>query len=114
MGLYATLKGAAVLCPSCGVDTVTGWQFYYGSVWDLPEYHIGDEIRWGGQSFGNRMDGVFAVAYPTDDPACFACRLDCFLALIQITSNRIIGISFYKEADGVPEELLDSDGKVIL
>lgn len=90
MGLYATLEDASVQCPRCSKERKGNWQFQFGSVEDLPNYHVGEFIRWtGGQAFGwEEMQDVSAVAYPTFEPFCQGCT-DNVLAEVRIISNRI-------------------------
>ena len=45
MGFYAILADT-ITCPSCGHEYSDCWQFHYGSCADLPEYQVGDRVRW--------------------------------------------------------------------
>lgn len=65
MGMYATLESASVACPACGNACTGDWQFYFGSVSELPRYRLGDQIIWSGSEWfvvRSSIDGARACA----------------------------------------------------
>ncbi len=95
MGLFAKLVNSVIDCPKCGDKCHTTWQFYFGQVSDLPEYEIGDSIRWDNyRQYGTpEMDEVYAIAYPEDDWICNKCKL-CVLVEVPIIKGVIYPIRF--------------------
>lgn len=94
MALYATLRGASVSCPACGQPAGKDWQFYFGAVSQLPDYQLGDRIRWGSGCYGNpSMDPVYAVAYSIDEPSCVHCGGGPILAELLIEQGIIVGLT---------------------
>ena len=65
MGAFNTLQ-AIVICPVCEQMGGFAIQFKYGDTWQY-EYHLGDEIRWGGNDIGAkwpsrvRIEGIAEV-----------------------------------------------------
>lgn len=95
MGLYATLIGASVNCPNCGLVRTDDWQFQFGDVHDLPEYQIGDSIKWSRlQCYGfESMREVYAVAYHVTDDFCPGCT-PSILGQIVIIDGKINALDF--------------------
>lgn len=107
MGLYAELTDAQISCPNCNSPIKGDWQFFFGSVTNLPHYKIGEKIAWGNQSLGEEgLPEVYAVAYPSSNQCCVKCRDPNILALVAIHDDVIIGIEFYKNEAWVPETIL--------
>ena len=95
MGIYANLA-APVACPTCGrvVDAV--WQFYFEDVAQLPDYVIGDTIRWGGDDRGDpTMRDVIAVGYlGSPDQFCVQCSHEHAMVDIAIVDGVIRSVTF--------------------
>ncbi len=67
----------------CGTECRDNWQFYFGAVWDLPYYELGDRIAWAevGATFGPpSMTLVYALAYSVSQPACDSCGTPTIIA----------------------------------
>lgn len=109
MGLYAVLKGAEISCPECGGIIQTDWQFYFGEVANLPEYHLADRIRWRSPiRYGSpSMKLVFAVAYPNNEPACSHCDSSDILAEIKIQDCVLETIKGFRRENHLPELLYE-------
>lgn len=89
--MYATLESASVSCPKCGAICIGDWQFYFGSVSDLPRYRVGDRISWSGSEWFGRpsMTVVHALAYSVAEPACVSCGVDTILAELPVRAGSI-------------------------
>lgn len=89
--MYATLESASVACPACGSICRGDWQFYFGSVSDLPRYQVGERVSWSGSEWFGRpsMQVVHAVAYSVSEPACVSCGLATVLAEIPVLAGTI-------------------------
>jgi hypothetical protein len=61
MGAFNTVRTTAV-CPACHHVCIPV-QFKYGDIWQY-DYHVSDQLRWGGNDIGTRgkhgvvVDGV--------------------------------------------------------
>ena len=110
MSLYATLLDASVPCPRCQAPCRCDWQFHFGELGDLPQYRLGQHIRWGQPSptvFGHPGMAVFhAVAYanpPGTEPTCAACGLPDAIAVLHIEDGVLRTLNHARAVAHVPE-----------
>ncbi len=68
MGAFNTLEARAE-CPVCKKIGSFRIQFKYGDTWQYL-YHLGDEIRWGGNDFGHRSLRVRIEGISEKCPNC--------------------------------------------
>jgi hypothetical protein len=70
MGLYATLH-APLVCPFCSRGSLDRAQFHLGDVHDLPDYKLGQRIRYdSNRMLGPKVTSGIAVGYPEPCTAC--------------------------------------------
>lgn len=101
MGLYATLH-APLRCPFCSEGTLDHAQFHLGDVHDLPDYKLGQRIRYdSNRNLGAKINSGVAVGYP--EP-CTACGKQALTSIVieegRLTSSHFRS-SFPSELDTV-------------
>ena len=70
MGLYATLH-EPLMCPFCRAGTLDHAQFHLGDVHDLPDYKLGQRIRYdSNMALGPKLISGIAVGYPEPCTSC--------------------------------------------
>ena len=106
MGVYATVK-SPVPCQRCHQGSVDHAQIKVGDCHQLPEYQVGDRIRFaagGGARFGTPEDirDAVAIGYPNPCDYCGGFQL----LTVTLRDQRIVSVRFRSLASYEVDELL--------